>query len=59
MLYEVITNVSLRVVNTPSRPPGLAADFRGKTTLGVALIGVVVLTPFTINNFLQGRVLLV
>lgn len=45
-------------MNSPAPRPGLAADFRGKTTQGVALIGVVVLTPFTINNFLQDRLLL-
>jgi diguanylate cyclase (GGDEF)-like protein len=36
----------------------LAADFRGKTTLGVAVIAVVLLTPFAMNNFVQGRTLL-
>lgn len=41
-----------------SRRQGLAADFRGKTTLGVAVVGVVLLTPFAINNFLQNRLLL-
>ncbi|MGW8271077.1 MAG: hypothetical protein ACWGNS_11525, partial [Burkholderiales bacterium] len=41
-----------------SRRDALAADFRGKTTLGVGIIGVVVLTPFAINNFVQGRALL-
>lgn len=36
----------------------LAADFRGKTTLGVGVVGVILLTPFAINNFVQGRPLL-
>lgn len=33
-------------------------DFRAKSTLGVALAGAVLLTPFTINHFEQGRMLL-
>jgi diguanylate cyclase (GGDEF)-like protein len=34
------------------------ADFRIKTTLGVTLIALLLLTPFTINNFLQDRLIL-
>ena len=33
-------------------------DFRARSTLGVALAGAVLLTPFTINHFEQGRLLL-
>ena len=33
-------------------------DFMVKSTLGVTLTTTVVLTPFVINNFIQGRVLL-
>ena len=33
-------------------------DFRAKSTLGVALSGAVLLTPFTINHVEQGRMLL-
>jgi diguanylate cyclase (GGDEF)-like protein len=33
-------------------------DFRVATNLGVALVGLVLLTPFAINNFLQHRYLL-
>lgn len=33
-------------------------DFRAKATLGVALAGLVLLAPFTINHVLQGRILL-
>jgi len=41
-----------------STQDALAADFRGKTTLGVGVVGVILLTPFVINNFVQGRPLL-
>ncbi len=34
------------------------ADFRIKTTLGVTLIALLLLIPFTINNFLQDRLIL-
>ncbi len=34
------------------------SDFRSKSTLGVAISGLVLLTPFSVNNFLQGRYLL-
>jgi hypothetical protein len=33
-------------------------DFRVKTTLGVAVIALIILTPFSINNFIQGRLIL-
>lgn len=33
-------------------------NFRVKTTLGVAIIALIILTPFSINNFVQGRFLL-
>jgi diguanylate cyclase (GGDEF)-like protein len=37
---------------------GHAADFRVRSTLGVAVTALVLLTPFAINNFAQGRYLL-
>lgn len=37
---------------------GAASDFRVKAALGVALPGLVFLTPFSLNNFVQGRHLL-
>jgi diguanylate cyclase (GGDEF)-like protein len=36
----------------------LNTNFRAKATLGVALAGVLLLAPFTINHFRQGRILL-
>lgn len=33
-------------------------DFRRKSTLGVAIISVLLLAPFSLNNFLQGHLLL-
>ncbi|MFT5269441.1 MAG: diguanylate cyclase (GGDEF)-like protein [Acidimicrobiales bacterium] len=39
------------------RPEGLA-DFRVKTTLWVAIAGVLFLAPFSINNMFQGQILL-
>jgi diguanylate cyclase len=33
-------------------------DFRRRSTLGVALIGLLIITPFSINNFIQDRLLL-
>lgn len=36
--------------------PGL--DFRGKANFGLAVAALLVLTPFSINNFLQGRYVL-
>jgi len=36
----------------------LNTDFRAKSTLGVALAGVLLLAPFTFNHFRQGRLLL-
>jgi len=38
--------------------PGLLSDFRAATALGVAVSGLVFLTPFAINNFVQDRNLL-
>ncbi|MCG6873637.1 MAG: GGDEF domain-containing protein [Betaproteobacteria bacterium] len=38
--------------------PGRASDFRGKATQGVALAALVLLTPFSLNNFYQGRYIL-
>jgi diguanylate cyclase (GGDEF)-like protein len=38
-----------------AKPP---LDFRGKATLGVGVTALVLLTPFSINNFIQGRLLL-
>ena len=35
-----------------------ASDFRGKSTLGVAISGLVLLIPFSVNNFVQGRYVL-
>lgn len=40
---------------TSPRPP---LDFRAKATIGVGVTGLVLLTPFALNNFLQGRFLL-
>jgi diguanylate cyclase (GGDEF)-like protein len=45
-------------VDTKAHKSGRLSDFRIKSTLGVALMGFVMLTPFAINNFLQGRYLL-
>lgn len=41
----------------PKKPRPLS-DFRVKATLGVAVAGLLFLTPFAINNFIQGRALL-
>jgi len=38
--------------------PGLLRDFRAATALGVAVSSLVFLTPFAVNNFVQGRNLL-
>jgi diguanylate cyclase len=38
--------------------PGHTLDFRSKSTLALAVIALIILTPFTINNFIQGRELL-
>ncbi len=46
-------------MNARKRQPGTAAeDFRIRSTWGVALTSVLLLTPFSVNNFLQGRDLL-
>ena len=37
---------------------GQLVDFRIKSTLGVTLITLLILTPFTMNNFLEGRYVL-
>jgi diguanylate cyclase (GGDEF)-like protein len=42
-------------VNIQTQQLEFAADLRRKATLGVALAGVVLLTPFSINNFVQAR----
>lgn len=46
-------------ITAPTIGPGFVnQDFRAKSTLGVALSGAVLLTPFTINHVEQGRMLL-
>ena len=45
-------------MNGPGQHIEPASDFRIKATLGVAVMGVLILTPFSINNFVQGRHLL-
>jgi len=42
-------------MDPPAQKFGHEVDFRRKTTLGVALVGLLFLTPFAINNFFQGR----
>jgi diguanylate cyclase (GGDEF)-like protein len=42
----------------PGEPLAVGADFRVKSTLGVGLGGVALLTPFSINHLVQGRTLL-
>jgi len=38
--------------------PGYASNFRSKATLGVAVAALFLLTPFSVNNFIQGRYVL-
>ncbi len=38
--------------------PDYASDFRSKATLGVAVAALFLLTPFSVNNFIQGRYVL-
>lgn len=45
------------VASDSNRHP-IHLDFRGKATVGVALTALLLLTPFALNNFVQGRVLL-
>ena len=42
----------------PTVKPGYAFDFRSKATVALAIIGLIILTPFTVNNFIQDRELL-
>jgi len=57
------TRARLGVVRDGERIPGTSRigqprqlfDFRGKATLGVAVAALFLLTPFSINNFFQGR----
>ncbi len=44
----------MKLMDEPLSPP----DFIVKSTFGVALSTLLILTPFTINNFIQGRYLL-
>jgi diguanylate cyclase (GGDEF)-like protein len=45
-------------MDSPPARSKLPPDFRVATNLGVAVVGLVLLTPFSINNFIQGRYLL-
>lgn len=42
-------------MNTQPQNPGQVTDFRIKSTLGVALSALLLLTPFSLNNIIQGR----
>lgn len=48
-----MTRFSLPLTNTSDLP-----DFIVKSTLGVALVSILLVTPFSVNNFIQGRYLL-
>jgi diguanylate cyclase len=45
----------MSAVNLPPEKPGRAFDFRRTSNLYVAVAALVLLTPFSINNFFQGR----
>jgi len=45
-------------VDSSPETPGFAADFRIRSTLGVALSALFLLTPFSLNNIFQGRLVL-
>lgn len=45
-------------MNSPIQRTGPAAEFQVKLALGVAISALFVLTPFSVNNFIQGRYLL-
>lgn len=51
-------SVRLPDVNIQIQKQQLISDFRIKSTLGVAIIALILLTPFSINNFYQDRDLL-
>ena len=42
-------------MNSQTVNPGYPSDFLRKSTMGVAVTGLLFLTPFAINNFFQGR----
>ena len=45
-------------MNSYSVKPNHIPEFRAKTILGVGIAGLIFLTPFSVNNFIQGRLLL-
>ena len=45
-------------MNSQTENPGQPSDFLRKSTLGVAITALIFLTPFSINNFFQGRYVL-
>ncbi len=45
-------------VNYPTQKTGPAAEYQAELTLGVAVSTLFLLTPFSVNNFIQGRYLL-
>ncbi len=59
MSTSLSTSLSPRQDDTGPMPDDIeeVPDFRRKSSLGVALTALVVLTPFSVYNFLQGRVI--
>ena len=45
-------------MNLREREWEASVDFRNKGTLGLAFLALLILTPFSINNFIQGRTIL-
>ena len=45
-------------MNLETEKPGHPSDFLRKSTMGVAVTALIFLTPFAINNFFQGRLIL-
>ena len=46
------------MINLETEQPGHPSDFLRKSTMGVAVTALIFLTPFAINNFFQGRLIL-
>ncbi len=56
--YVVAFNRPSQDMGVKAKNPKHSHDFLRKSSLGLALVCLIVMTPFSINNFIQGRYLL-